>query len=54
MPEPLQVAQTRGMVPALAPVPEHAEHAVSLLSCKDTVTPSSACSNVKVVSDSTS
>ena len=54
MPEPWQVGHTRGMVPALAPVPEQAGQAASLLSRSDTVVPSNACSNVSSASVSTS
>ena len=42
MPLPSQVGQTRGIVPALAPVPRQASHAVSETICIPTVTPSIA------------
>ena len=41
-PVPSQVGQTRGTVPALAPVPMHALHAASPASRSDTVDPSMA------------
>src|SRR5690348_11241377 len=53
-PVPSQVGQTRGVVPALAPVPLHAEQAEELVSLRDTVVPSTASENDRVTSDSMS
>ena len=54
MPLPSQVGQTRGTVPARAPVPRHASQAVSDTICIPTVTPSMACTKSTVTSPSTS
>lgn len=53
-PVPSQVGQTRGVVPALAPVPLHAVHAEELVSRSETVAPSTASPNESVTSDSMS
>src|SRR5215212_4998251 len=54
IPLPSHVGQTRGIVPARAPVPRHASHAVSETICIATVTPSMACTKSTVTSPSTS
>ena len=54
MPEPSQAGQTRGSVPAFAPVPRQAEHGSSETVRMDTVVPSTACSKVSLASVSTS
>lgn len=53
-PVPSQVGQTRGVVPALAPVPPHAVQAAELVSRSETVVPWTAWVNESVTSDSTS
>src|SRR5450631_973897 len=53
-PVPLQVGQTRGVVPALAPVPLHTLHGCGLVMRNATVSPCTACSKSRVTSVSTS
>src|SRR5215469_5284699 len=53
-PVPSQVGQTRGTVPALAPVPRHTLHGPSPASRSDTVEPSMASPNDSDASVSTS
>src|SRR5215469_2775200 len=53
-PVPSQVGQTRGTVPALAPVPLHTGHAPSPVSRRGTVVPLMASTKDSVVSVSTS
>ena len=52
MPEPSQVGQTRGSVPAFAPVPRHAAHGWSETVRSVIVVPSTACSNEMLASPS--
>src|SRR4051812_37167531 len=54
MPTPSQSGQTRGSVPALAPVPEQSGHGASEDSRNDTVTPSMESANPMVASVSRS
>src|SRR3954447_1541442 len=54
MPTPSQSGQTRGSVPALAPVPEQSGHGASEVSRSETVTPSIDSANPMVASGSMS